>query len=137
MRRKAIMLLLVCLMLAIGSASAFAAAEPFPDVEINAENYNSASATITIADGKAKASATILGLVGKTTKTTITLYLQQYKGGEWVNVDSWKNSGTVTCSITKSKSITKGCKYRTKAVCKAYIGSKSEKVTKYSGSVSF
>ena len=40
MRRKAIMLLLVCLMLAIGSVSAFAAAEPFPDVEINAENYN-------------------------------------------------------------------------------------------------
>lgn len=139
MRRKAILLLLVCLMLAVGSTSAFAAIEPSPDVEINAENYRSASATLTITDGKAKASATILGLVGKTTKTTITLYLQQYKNGKWVNVNSetWKSSGTVTCTITKSKNVSKGYKYRTKAVCKAYIGSKAETVTKYSSNVSF
>ena len=139
MRRKVILLLLVCLMFAVGSTSAFAAIASPPDVEINAENYRSASAQLAITDGKAKASATIIGLVGKTTKTTITLYLQQYKDGKWVNVNTvdWKNSGTVTCSITKSKSVSKGYKYRTKAVCKAYIGSKSETVTKYSSTVSF
>lgn len=138
MRKKAILLLLVCLMLAVRSISAFAAIESSPDVEINAENYRAASATLTITDSKAKASATIIGLSGKTTKTTITLYLQQYKGGKWVNVntETWKNSGTVTCTITKSKSVSKGYKYRTKAVCKAYIGSKAETVTKYSSSVS-
>lgn len=138
MRRKAILLLLVCLMLAVGSTSVFAAIEPLPDVEINAENYNSASAKLKISDSKATASSTIIGIVGKTTKTTITLYLQQYKGGKWVNVntETWKNSGTVTCTITKSKSVSKGYKYRTKAVCKAYIGTKVETVTKYSSSIS-
>lgn len=135
MRSRIVVLMLVCLLFAIGSVSAFAATEQSPDVEINAENYNSASAKLTISDGKATASSTIIGLVGKTTKTTITLYLQQYKGGKWVNVDNWKNSGTVTCSISKSKSVSKGYKYRTKAVCKAYIGTKSETVTKYSSNV--
>lgn len=135
MRSRIVVLMLVCLLFAIGSVSAFAATEQSPDVEINAENYNSASAKLTISDGKAKASATIIGLVGKTTKTTITLYLQQYKGGKWINVDSWKNSGAVTCSITKSKSVTKGSKYRAKAVYKAYIGTNVETVTKYSSSV--
>lgn len=137
MQRRIVVLMLVCLLFTIGSVSAFAATEQSPDVEINAENYNSAFAKLTISDGKATASATIIGIVGKTTKTTITLYLQQYKDGKWVNVNTtnWKNNGTVTCSITKSKSVSKGYKYRTKAVCKAYIGSKSETVTKYSSSV--
>lgn len=139
MRRKAILLLLMCLMLAVGSTSTFAAIEPSPDVEINAENYNSASAKLKISDGKATASSTITGIVGKTTKTTITLYLQQYKGEKWVNVntETWKNSGSVTCSITKSKSVSKGYKYRTKAVCKAYVGNKVESITKYSNSVTY
>lgn len=138
MRSRIVVLMLVCLLFAIGSVSAFAATEQPPDVEINAENYNSASAKLTISDGKATASATIIGIVGKTTKTTITLYLQQYKDGKWVNVNTtnWKNNGTVTCSITKSKSVTKGSKYRAKAVCKAYIGTNVETVTKYSSSIS-
>ena len=137
MRRRVLLLMVVCLLLSIGSVSAFAATEQSPGAEITAENYNSASAKLTISDGKATASATILGVVGKTTKTTITLYLQQYKGGKWVNVDSWKNSGTVTCSITKKKSVSKGYKYRTRAVCKAYVGSKVESITKRSSSVSY
>ena len=139
MRRRTILLVLMCLLLSFGNSSVFAAIEPSPDAEINAENYRSATAKLTIADDKATASATIIGQQGKTTKTTIILYLQQYNDGKWINVnlDNWKNSGTVTCSITKSKSVSKGYKYRTKAVCKAYIGTKVETVTKYSSSVNF
>ena len=137
MRKRVILLIVVCFLLSFGSVSVLAATGQSPDAQITAENYNSASAKLTISDGKATASATILGIVGKTTKTTITLYLQQYKGGKWVNVGNWENSGTVTCSITKKKSVSKGYKYRAKAVCKAYVGSKAEPITKYSSKVSY
>lgn len=138
MRKKATLLILVCLVFSLGSISVFATAKQSPDAEINAECYRSASTKLTITNGKATVTATIIGMTGKTTKTSIHLYLQEYKNEKWVKVDDWSTSNNAVIStLTKIKSASKGHKYRTKAVCRAYIGSKSEKVTKYSSAVSY
>ena len=61
------------------------------------------------------------------------LYSEQYKNGSWVNVDDSTSSvDTVTRSLSKTKTVTKGYKYRARAVCTAYVGSAKEIVTKYS-----
>lgn len=103
-----------------------------------ADNYLTASANLAISSGTATVTAKITGKVGTTTKTSINLYLQQYKDGAWTSIESWSSSGsTVNRSISKTKSVTKGYKYRTKAVCRAYAGSDVEKITKYSSAVSY
>lgn len=131
-----IALALICAFLLASYGTAYAATDPLPDAEAYATNYLLASAGLS--RGMATASAKITGKVGKTTKTSVRMYLQQYKGGKWINVADWASSGnTVSRSISKTKSVTKGHKYRTKAVCYAYAGSSSEKVTKYSKTVSY
>lgn len=133
-----IALALICAFLLASYGTAYATTDPLPDAEAYATNYLLASAGRSISGGTAAASAKITGKVGKTTKTSVHMYLQQYKGGKWTNVADWASSGnTVSRSISKTKSVTKGYKYRTKAVCYAYAGSSSEKVTKYSKTVSY
>lgn len=104
----------------------------------NAVNYSSASASISIATGTATCSGKIRGIAGKTTKTSVNLYLQKYVKDRWVNVADWTSSGNgVNRVLTKTKSVSKGYKYRVKAVCYAYIGNRSEKITKYSKAVNY
>lgn len=135
--KKVIIAVLCILMLGICTVVSTAAEKKPPD-GTNATNHSSASATLSISGGKAECSGKIRGIIGKTTKTSIHLYLQKYTDGTWKNVDDWTSSGdTVNRTLTKTKSVSKGYKYRTKAVCRAYIGSKSEKVTKYSSAVSY
>lgn len=89
-------------------------------------------------DGIASATGEVYGIPGITTKTTVHLYLQRYKDGKWEDVDDWLSTGeTVNRSLTKTKQVTKGYKYRAKASCYAYSGTKYEHVTKYSGTVSY
>lgn len=108
-------------------------------VDIMALYYRSATAFLDIEnDGTALLEGKINGIPGTTTKTTVHLYLQQYKDGKWENVDDWLSTGeTVNRSLTKSKQVTKGYKYRAKASCYAYSGTKCEHVTKYSTAVSY
>lgn len=136
MFRRTSVLILICLIFIFSGIPTFAATVPSPDAEINAENYRSASAKLSITNSTATVSATIIGVTGKTTKTSIYLYLQQYKGGTWVNLESWSSVGnTVTRTLSKTKVVSKGYKYRTKAVCRAYVGSTVETITKYSASI--
>ena len=102
------------------------------------DNYMAASASISLSENTVKANGTITGKLGQTTKTSINLYLQQYRNGSWVTIDNWTSSGnTESRSLSKSKTVTKGYKYRAKAVCTAYVGSDKETVTKYSKSISY
>ena len=118
--------------------AAFAAINNESTYDVCAVNYTSASASISIYGKTATCSGKIWGTTGKTTKTSVHLYLQKYKNGTWINVANWRSSGnTVNRTISKTKNISKGYKYRSKAVCYAYAGSKSEKVTKYSSIVSY
>lgn len=113
------------------------AAASMPDtIAPMADNYVNAYANLSIVSDEADVSASVNGKVGKTTKVTIHLYLQQYKNGKWEDYDDWvKSENTVSLSFAKTISVPKGYKYRTKASCYAYAGSKCEHVTKYSGEV--
>ena len=118
--------------------TAFGAITSAPDIQPMAANYMAASASISLSENTVKANGTITGKLGQTTKTSINLYLQQYRNGSWVTIDNWTSSGnTESRSLSKSKTVTKGYKYRAEAVCTAYVGSDKETVTKYSKSISY
>ena len=55
-----------------------------------------------------------------------------------IDVNDWLvSNASVSTFVSKSVSVEKGYKYRAKASCYAYAGSKSEHVTKYSAEVSY
>lgn len=130
--------LLLCLLLIVMIMPAYAAVDE-PDADVMALYHHDANAKIDISsDGNAEATGKIVGIIGTTTKTTVHLYLQQYKGDKWVDVDDWLSSGeTVNRTLVKQKSVEKGYKYRAKASCYAYAGTKDEHVTKYSEEVRY
>lgn len=136
--RKFKVMLTACLVLLLTAQAAFGAVLSTPDVELMADNYLTASASISLSGSTVEVTGKIVGRAGKTTMTSIHLYLQQYKNGSWVNVADWTSTGaTVARQLSKTKTVTKGYKYRAKAVCAAYVGSEKETVTKYSSIVSY
>lgn len=133
--KKTIVILLCVLML---SSTAFVYAAAGDDISLKSDNYHYASAELSISSGTATVKGSIKGIIGTTTKTTVHLYLQQYKNGEWINYEDWLESKNgANCTVTKMVSVSRGYRYRTKASCYAYVGSKSEHVTKYSGEVQY
>ena len=140
MLKKSIsVIVILCLLLVMAISPVSAAVNPGKSAGLMAEYYFSASAELSItASGMAEVKGRLTGLTGVTTKTTVHLYLQRYKDGKWEDVDDWLSTGeTVNRSLTKTKQVTKGYKYRAKASCYAYSGTKYEHVTKYSGTVSY
>ena len=138
MTKKSIVFILVaCIVMACFSNSASAAVIE-PDIEPMATYYRSAYAKIDISDsGTATIKGSITGYAGTTTKTSVHLYLQKYKNGQWINVADWPNTNNASsCTLSKSKAVAKG-KYRAKAICTAYAGTKYERVTKYSNSKTY
>ncbi len=138
MKRISRLLIFICLILLLSTSATFGTVSSTPNIKPFAENYVKASASISLSDSTVKVSGIIIGKVGQTTKTSIHLYLQQYKSGRWVSIDDWTSTANVySVSLIKTKVVAKGYKYRTKAVCTAYIGSTEETVTKYSESVNY
>lgn len=138
MRKIRITITVLCFIMLLSVTTAFGAITSAPDIQPMAANYMAASASISLSENTVKANGTITGKLGQTTKTSINLYLQQYRNGSWVTIDKWTSSGnTESRSLSKSKTVTKGYKYRAKAVCTAYVGSDKETVTKYSKSISY
>lgn len=128
----------MCFILLTSASNVFGAATNVASAEIMVNNYVTAIAHISINGNTANVSGKITGVLGKTTKTSIHLYLQQYKNGSWVNIDDWTSSGnTASRSISKTRIVTKGYKYRAKAVCSAYAGNDKEIVTKYSSALNY
>lgn len=138
MRKIRITITVLYFIMLLSLTTAFGAITSAPDIQPMAANYMAASASISLSENTVKANGTITGKLGQTTKTSINLYLQQYRNGSWVTIDNWTSSGnTESRSLSKSKTVTKGYKYRAKAVCTAYVGSDKETVTKYSKSISY
>lgn len=138
MRRIRIAITSICLIMLLSVTTAFGAIVSTPNIQPMAANYMAASASISFSGNTAKVTGTITGKIGQTTKTSINLYLQQYRNGSWVTIDNWTSSGnTESRLLSKSKTVAKGYKYRAKAVCTAYVGSDKETVTKYSKSISY
>ena len=138
MRKLKILLTSMCLILILSASTAFGAIASAPELEPMAENYLGATASIKLSGSTVKVHGAIDGKIGKTTKTSVHLYLQQYKSGKWVSIADWTTTVNAdSASLSKSKTVTKGYKYRAKAVCAAYVGSDKETVTKYSNAVSY
>lgn len=110
-----------------------------PEVIPMASNYSNATAGLSISDsGTASAKGAITGILGRTTKLSCHLYLQRYQSGKWTSIEDWSGSKSAgSYVLRKSKIVTKGYRYRAKAVCRAYAGSNSEKVTRYSSAVKY
>lgn len=126
-----VVLLVTCLAIPI-----FATDQEGLGAGMKAAYYKAASASLSISGGTATATGKVVGNTS-VTKITIKLYLQQQVSGSWSNVGSWsgtKNGKDYT--LKKTKVVSKG-KYRTKAICTVYAGTKSEKVTKYSSTVTY
>jgi hypothetical protein len=138
-KKRMIVCMSICLMVAMTIMPAYAATGGNSDVGLMSMYYRSANAQIVISSsGTATVTGSITGVIGTTTKTTVHLYLQQYKNDEWVDVDDWLDSGeSASRTLVKQKSVEKGYKYRAKASCYAYSSTKSEHVTKYSAEVSY
>ena len=138
MKRK---LLTVCMMVVLVVVTAVPAYAALPEsgIELMAEYHSAANATLSISSsGVATAKGSIIGILGTTTKTTVHLYLQRYENGAWVDVDDWTLSqNTVSTTLTETKSVDRGYKYRAKASCYAYSGSDYERVIKYSSEISY
>lgn len=127
-------IMFICMLLPVSAAEA-----DEPGFSLMAANYRKASASISISDnGTASATGKMVGTAGHTTKISIHLYLQKYSSGKWTSVADWTGSKAASSyTLKKTKNVAKGCKYRTKAVLKAYAGSSAEKTTKYSTAVKY
>lgn len=109
------------------------------EVVVDEYSYTSTvSTTLTISNaGVAKPRAVITGIPGTTTKLSATMNLQRYSNGSWQTIQSWSDSFTSnSLTISKSKTIAHG-RYRTHTVFKAYRKSKSERIIKNSGTVTY
>ena len=139
MKRTIIKCLLVCLLVTMALVPVYAAIGQGNEISPMALYYRYADAGISISSsGSATVDGTIVGITGTTTKTTVHLYLQRYEDGEWVDVADWvKSNESVSTTVSKTKSVTSGYKYRAKASCYAYSGSDYERVIKYSSEVTY
>ncbi len=138
MKKLGTRLLSGCLIMLLSVSTVFGTITSEPEIEPMADYYMAAAATISLSGNTVKVSGGITGKVGVTTKTTVHLILQQYKDGIWLKIDDWTSTGnTVSRSLSKTSIVTKGYKYRAKAVCTAYVGSNKETVTKYSSTVDY
>ncbi|MDD6881238.1 MAG: hypothetical protein PUE18_06640 [Firmicutes bacterium] len=109
-------------------------------LEINpmAQNYTTANAYLAIDGGTANCNTTVNGILGKTTKIMVRMYLQEYSGSTWKTIDNWSSTKTGTMiSFEKTATVSKGSKYRVKADITAYAGVERESITKYSSVISY
>lgn len=68
-----------------------------------------------------------------TTKNLITSRLQKKVNGKWTTVEAWTASTVKNnCSLSKTKSISKGYEYRVFSTVKAYTSNDSESIAVYS-----
>ena len=131
-KKLAAFIMAVCILLGCLTVSASAAVTNNSDVSVMAVYYRTASVTLTISSDTARLSGSVVGYKETTTKTSVHLYLQKYSNGKWSNIADWSSTKNASsCMLSKTKALSRG-KYRAKAVCKAYAGTKSETITKYS-----
>ena len=105
-------------------------------ISVCAEYAAECDVTLSISNGNAKIHAYVSGNAG-VSKIHAKVVLQKYSGGNWSAVKTYENTvETSLYSLSKTKAVSKG-KYRVKAVFTLYKGEKSEKVTKYSKTVTY
>ncbi len=145
MRKRGICMMLVGVMLIAGISKTSKAAELEGTkestvngsmVSICAAYATKCNVKLSISGGKAQIHASVSGYID-VSKIHAKIVLQNYAGNSWKAIKTYEDSvSSPTYSLSKRKVVSKG-KYRVKAIFTIYKGSKSEKVTKYSSSVSY
>lgn len=71
-------------------------------------------------------------------KVLITSRLQKKVNGEWKTIEAWTVSkNSYSCSLEKTKSVSKGYEYRVFSTMKSYKGDESESVASFSQVVKY
>ena len=71
-------------------------------------------------------------------KVLITSRLQKKVNGEWKTIEAWTVSKNgYSCSLEKTKAVSKGYEYRVFSTMKSYKGDKSESVASFSEVVKY
>ncbi|MEG1411693.1 MAG: hypothetical protein RSD36_17805 [Terrisporobacter sp.] len=81
------------------------------DITPYATYISSADCNLSITSGSAHIKGIVNGY-SNVTKTSVTLKLQQYKNSKWVTIYSWYNSGSRSCSLSKTQPVPKGYSYK-------------------------
>ena len=103
-----------------------------------ASNISYASSGLSISSGTAHVSCVLTGYQGITKKCTISAYLQQYKNGNWVTIGSWsKNFSQYRGSLTASKTVSKGYKYRVYAYFYGTSATTTQSISLASNTISY
>lgn len=132
---KKITLISLCLcLLSLGSGKVFSTSiiEEVPENNLESSPYMSyisrTSCSVDIDSyGRANINSYIYGYQGITTNVSIVASLQQYKGGRWITIKTFKeSSNSHMITLSKTVSISKGFTYRVSAQAKAYSGSSVE-----------
>ena len=107
------------------------------DIELMYLYVKSGKSQLNISNGIATIKASMKSDLG-VDKSLITSRLQKKVNGEWKTVEAWTVSkvGT-TCSLEKTKSVSKGYEYRVFSTMKSYKGDKSESVASFSNIVDY
>ena len=107
------------------------------DIELMYLYVKSGKSQLNISNGIATIKASMKSDLG-VDKSLITSRLQKKVNGEWKTVEAWTVSkvGT-TCSLEKTKSVSKGYEYRVFSTMKSYKGDKSESVASFSEVVKY
>ena len=129
--------LMVAMMLPQESKAAETVEQVSSPISICSNYANGFETQLSITNGTANIKASVIGIAGTTTKIHAKVILQKYSNGSWREVKAYEETvSAVSYYLSKSKSVSKG-KYRVKGVFTVYKGAKSEKTTKYSGTVSY
>jgi hypothetical protein len=130
-RKNLFAVIAFCIILSVFTAATASARNLYID--------NTTTALSISSSGTATVKGSAYGNQSSTDEVEIYLYLQQYKNGSWQTIESWSDSfESHRGNLSETYSLTKGYKYRAKAVYYAYGNSGGyDCITSYSSEQSY
>lgn len=111
-------------------ATPFAKAVETPSIGLQMMYMQSWDCTLSISGKTATVKASVSGYSSLTTKSSVTVQLQEQSGSRWVTVATWTDSvDGRRASVNETYSVTSGKTYRAVATCTVWSGSSSETET--------
>lgn len=130
MKKMLIIVACVCIVFNMTIMVTFANVENDLEIKPMAQNFTTANAYLSISGGTAICSTTVNGIVGKTTKIMVRMYLQEYT---WKTISNWSDTkNSMMMSIEQTATVSRGAKYRVKSDITVCAGVERESITKYS-----
>lgn len=138
MKKMLTILVCICIIFSMTIMITFANVENGLAIKPMAQNFTTAKAYLSISEGSATCSTTVNGIVGKTSKIMVRMYLQKHTGSTWKTINNWSHTETsMMMSFEQTATVSRGSKYRVKADITVYVGVERESITKYSSVVNY